>query len=598
MKSNRLAHLRPRSLGALAAAGCVLSLLASTTAHAAYRVEIDAPPPVRQLLADNLDLSRYRERQDVGDDQVDFMLATAADRVADLVATEGYFSPHTTVTIERASGTRLIRLHVAPGQRTRVAGVALKVEGDAAVQAPEQAAALRRTWSLPPGAPFRQQDWDAAKRGGLEALDRHRYAAAKIAASEARVDADRHRADLSVAYDSGPPFTLGPVRIGGALRYPEAIVRNVDPLRLGEDYSVDRLLEFQRQILRTPYYANAVVTVDPDPAHARLAPVDVAVTENPVQRIRTGVGYSTDVGAHVDGRYSHYDVFDKAWVFDAQVKLEQRRQSGTVSLALPPDATAAVDSVHASTEQSRLEGIDLSGRRFGVRRARESDTRDIAYAIEYYRDTLLQQDGATPPPDTVVQPGTHRALVAGIEYTGRSVDSLIAPRQGRIYTVQAGAALKGALTDQTFSRLYLRLHEYIPVGQRDVAILRAELGAVTTAGSNAGVPASLLFRAGGGESVRGYRYQSIGDASNGTVYPARTLATASAEYQHWLNERWGGAVFYDLGKASDAWNTGQVFRAVGIGVRWRSAAGVVSGDLGYALADRKLRPSLSLGISF
>ncbi|MDD5248143.1 MAG: autotransporter assembly complex protein TamA [Rhodocyclaceae bacterium] len=581
----------------LALAGCALAC-AALPLHAAYRVEIEAPATLRQLLADNLDLSRYRDREDIDAEQVDFMLATAADDVARLAATEGYFSPRTTVSVAGEAPNRLIRLVVDPGERTRISRVDVKVEGSAAAQAPAQVAMVRGSWSLRPGEPFRKEAWDAAKQAGLDVLRRDRYAAARIVASQARIHADDHRADLAVAYDSGPPFTLGALQVSGDLRYPEAIVRNVDPLHPGEAYSRARLLEFQRQILRTPYYSNAVVDIDPDPARTQLTPVNVQLTENPVQRIRTGIGYSTDVGAHIDGRYSHYDVFDQAWVLDAQAKLEQRRQSGAVSLSLPPDASAAVDSVHASTERSTLEGIDLSGRRVGVRRARQSDTRDIAFALEYYRDTLEQANGATPPPDTVVQPGTHRALVAGIEYTGRRVDSLTFPRQGRIYTVEAGAAVRGALTDQTFTRVYLRLHEYLPVGRRDVAILRGELGAVATAGGNAAVPASLLFRAGGGESVRGYRYQSIGNLSNGTVYPARTLATASAEYQHWLNESWGGAVFYDLGKAADTWNQGEIFRAIGVGVRWRSPAGTISGDLGYGLADRKIRPSFSLGISF
>ena len=43
------------------------------------------------------------------------------------------------------------------------------------------------------------------------------------------------------------------------------------------------------------------------------------------------------------------------------------------------------------------------------------------------------------------------------------------------------------------------------------------------------VPDTLLFRAGGDESVRGYAYRSLGITRNGVVIGGRTLYTASVE---------------------------------------------------------------------
>ncbi|WP_460843372.1 autotransporter assembly complex protein TamA [Noviherbaspirillum agri] len=564
----------------------------------AYQLEIEAPPPLKGLLQDFLDLSRHKDRSDLNEDQLNLMLARAPDQVARLAATEGFFSVETAVDVQQEDGKTVVRVKVEPGPRTKVSDVSVDVTGAAPEHAPEQVKEIFRTWRLRDGDVFRQEDWSSAKQNGLQILQRRRFAAADIARSEARIDADRHSAALSVVYESGPVFTLGEPNISGTQRYPERIVRNLNPLRTGEEYSAERLLEFQRQLLRTPYFSNAVIDIERDPAKATLAPVNVRVTEFPEQRVRAGFGYTTDTGVELDGRYSHNDIFGRAWVLDTQALLGQHRKLASLGLAMPPGRRGFVNDVHGSFERTTLEGVDLRSLRAGVARTRRTEHRDIAYSVEYYRDELDLLNDAAPPSGTIVRPGMNRALVFGISSTRRKVDNDSFPRDGRIVTLQAGVAVKGLLTDQTFVRAYGRVREFIPIGRRDLFILRAELGAVVTKGGAEGVPASLLFRAGGTDSVRGYAFQSIGNESNGTVYPTRVLATGSVEYQHWLSERWGGAVFYDVGMASDRWSDRQLFHAVGAGVRWRSPVGRVNLDLAYGIDEGSIRPHVSLGVAF
>ena len=573
-------------------------LLVGMPAHAAYQVELDAPNALRELLDTHLDLMRYRERADINADQLKYMVETAAEQVGDLAATEGYFSPKSEIRLDSQAEPPMVRITVTAGPRTEVARADVQVSGPARAQSPQQAARVVDGWRLQPRAPFRQDDWAAAKDEGLRVLQERRYAAAAIASSNAAVYADRNEAELSIDYQSGPPFTLGELRISGTSRYPERIIRNVNPLQPGEDYDAARLLALQRAVQRTPYFSNIVVDIDKDPDHAALAPVDIKVTEYPTQRIRSGVGYATDTGARVEGRYSHNNVFDRAWVFDSQVRVEQQRQNGTIDLAMPPDSTAYVNSVHGSVERTTLEGVELRSRRAGVRRVRSTDIDDYTYSVEYYRDQLEQISGAALPADILTEPGSHQALVVGYARTRRKVDDPLFPRSGYIASVEAGVALKGLLTDQTFFRTYGKLRRYWPVGARDLVLLRGELGAVISKGDNSSVPASLLFRAGGTESVRGYNFQSIGNVRGGTVYPTRYLATAGLEYQRWFSASWGAAVFYDAGTATDSWRDKQFFQGVGVGARWRSPVGPVNVDFAYGLRNKEFHPHLSLGVAF
>jgi translocation and assembly module TamA len=207
----------------------------------------------------------------------------------------------------------------------------------------------------------------------------------------------------------------------------------------------------------------------------------------------------------------------------------------------------------------------------------------------FYQDRLDQN---------TAEPTTARALVPGWSWTRRDTDDPLFPRTGNLIHVEAGFAVKGALTDQTFIRGYARGQQYFPVGQRDLVVLRAELGGVFTSGPSSGIPASLLFRAGGSNSVRGYGFQSLGNNVGGSVLPTKYLVTASTEYQRWFSHDWGAAVFFDVGTATDTWGDKEFFPGVGFGARWRSPVGPVNVDLAYGIRDRSVRPYLTLGIAF
>lgn len=572
----------------MAALAC--GLVVSGTAQADYRVRIDAPNGLAKLLKDNLDLVRFASRDDIGDAQFEHLVATVGAQVQELTSTEGYFSPVTRVDVTTVNGKRDVRVTVASGPRTHIRNLDVEFTGPILEQAPQRVTQLRNAWELPVDAPFRQADWDQAKNDTLFQLGQKRYHAAKMSFSRAVIDADSDTASLAATFDSGPAFTLGPLVISGTRRYPEQIIRNVNPLEEGEPFDADRLQELQRQIQATPYFSNVIIEVTEDPSKAERAPVEVKVREFPTQRVQSGVGYTTDTGASVNGRYSYYNLFGRAWTFDTQARLEQYRQGGYAEIAMPPDSTAYTNSTRASYERTYLNGLDQRSAQIGIKRARSRERYDWAYTLDWYH-TDERPDGGTR--------FVNKALVPAFAWNRRDVDDLIFPRKGNIINTQIGFAAKPVLTDQSFARLYGRIRQYFPVGQRDLVLARLELGAVITNGNSDRIPSSLLFFAGGTSSIRGYNFQSIGRQQNGTTFPTKYLGTASLEYQRWVTRDWGGAVFWDVGTATDDYrHPTPLYHGVGFGVRWRSPVGPVNVDLGYGVRDRRLRPSISLGVAF
>ena len=99
------------------------------------------------------------------------------------------------------------------------------------------------------------------------------------------------------------------------------------------------------------------------------------------------------------------------------------------------------------------------------------------------------------------------------------------------------------------------------------------------------IPDDFLFRAGGSRSNRGYAYQSLGVQEGTAVVGGRFLATGTAEFVHWLNDKWGAAVFTDVGTASDSPSTWEALKSYGVGARYKTPAGPFALDVAYAARD-------------
>jgi len=597
------ARLRRAGLAlVLGLAGLLIQMLASEAlaARAAYKVEIEAPKVLKDILEEHLDLARYATRTDISEDQFAYMVETVGEQVRQFASTEGWFDPETKATVTGEGDSRVVHISVDAGARTLIRRVDLEVTGPAATQNPQQVNEMRAKWGLPVGDPFRQADWDKAKEDALVALQSHTYYGAKQTASRARVEPDEHAADLSARFESGPAYVLGPLEVEGTRRYPEQIVRNVNPLREGEPYRVERLLELQRAIQNQPYFSNVQVDLaEPTPAESAeaaakdetvVAPVKVRVREYPTHRVSSGVGFTTDTGAQVEGRYSYYNLFNRAWVLDTQARIEQKRQYGFIEAAMPPDSHTYRNSIYTSYERTiDVESTDLTSWRAGLKRSRSREKYDTTVSLDFYYDNLVPFG----QPEQI-----SKALVPAFAWTRRDVDNPVFPRRGNVISTQIGVAAKNILSDATFLRMYGRIRQYVPVGNRDLFIARLELGANMTSADPALIPASLRFRAGGTDSIRGYSYQSIGTPNGASVLPARFLGTGSLEYQYWFKPEWGVAAFWDMGTATNDLHGVKLYHGVGVGARWRSPVGPVQLDIAYGIQQNQFRPHISLGVAF
>lgn len=524
-------------------------------AEANYSVEISVLDGVQtsgetkllsDLLQQHLDIVKWRDNPRMSPAEWLRLYQATPQAIADLLATEGYFSPEIIPSIDTVAGVSQAKFLVNAGKPTLVSTVDLSFTGDILQQDPAEQSArlasiatLKQNWLLQPGAVFKQSDWSQAKRRLLINLLVERYPNASIKASKAEVDPTLNTVAIALEVDSGQSFTFGELKIEGLQRYPASIIQDLNRIKPGTTYSQARLQILQSRLEESGYFQGVEVTASTATAVNDVVPIKVTVQENPSIKLGAGAGYSTNTGARAQLTYDDLNLFNRGWRLTSSLKPEQRAQSLSALVRLPTDSDGYRDSFNAGLERRVIEGQITTSGQTGINRSwgprRTEQTVGAAYLIEHQ---VL--DGAESVTRSVA------TLSYGI--TLRRTDNDRNPTRGYLFNTQLAVAPIEQLSSGRFLQSYAKVQGYYPLTSSTQLIARAEIGAVS--GRNS-APAAFLFRAGGDQSVRGYAFESLGVREGDATVGGRYLATGSIEAIQWLTQQWGAALFVDAGNAAN-----------------------------------------------
>ena len=230
-----------------------LCLPFSSEAAPSYTVSISGAGSYTSLFNEHLDVVKRSKTEGISEEEVQRLVAVAPEQVRSLLATEGYFSPVVSSTLDQESTPWVAHLNIEPGTPTKIEAVDISFSGDIEAKNPKRIEQLRENWGLQPGAIFRQSAWDGAKGDLLKAILNRDYPTASIAHSEARIDPATHSATLTVHVNSGPAFTFGALEIVGLNRYSREMVEKLNPIKPGERYSQEKLNELQARVQAVSY---------------------------------------------------------------------------------------------------------------------------------------------------------------------------------------------------------------------------------------------------------------------------------------------------------------------------------------------------------
>ena len=571
-----------------------VSISSPASAAASYLVKFEGPPLLCALAEQHSELARFQSQDDVSSNELSRLISEAPAQLGKLFATEGYFN--SVIRVERtASGVGLVpqlRVIIESGPQTQIAAVELTAAG-AITQVVDDASGNRiervdQQWGLSKGAPFRQNSWNDAKNTLLTSLWVDRYPAARIVNSQATIDADANLARLKVDYDSGPLFLYGETRVNGLVKMPRSVVDNLSGLQAGQPYVQKQMLDFQDRLLGSGLFDSATVQIEPDPALADAVPVQIQLRERAMQTLILGLGYSTLSGPRATVEHSLLRVFDFDWQVKTTAKLARDDRSFSTEFLSYPLPNFYRNLFAASLSRLDAGGMVIIQEQMRAGRRYDADRITRLYYLAAIRDTT-----------NTLKPLSGSALLFNYEWRYLSVDSPLFPTRGFAVTAQGGGGARfGEVNSgQPFLRATGRFNLYQPLGGLWLSQLRVEVGQVIT-NKPEGIPQTLLFRAGGIDSVRGYGRQSLGVTGPGYAAGGRFLMTGSAEIAREVFPTWYGAVFVDVGDASRQLSDWSAKLGYGVGVRWRSPVGPVKADVSYGQQVKKFRLDVSVGVTF
>ncbi|MEP7297149.1 MAG: BamA/TamA family outer membrane protein [Burkholderiales bacterium] len=577
---------------------------AAVPLHTEYRLEVEAPDALRPLLANYLDIARFQnvpENDRVSDVELERLMRAAPAQARELLETEGYFNAVVTVPpITQDNGLPRVRLIVAPGPRTLVSAVALDANDE--LRGGPELEALQAQWPLRVGEPFRQAAWSAAKNATLTRLRGDGYAAATWRSTKARVDAPENRVEIELVIDSGPLFRIGAVRIEGLERYDEDAVRRLSNIGIGDRYTEKSLLDFQDRLQKVGLFEGASVELDANVEHAGAATVIVHVKEQTQQQATIGVGYSANTGPRVSLAHTNRRILGYPFVLHNKVELGPDQQTWQGDLTSYPQDNLYRNLLSGSAQRLHADDQTLLGWNARIGRTQDTPRIERLYFAEFAHTRIDSDDH--------VLTSQADALTYNYHWVYRDVDNVLLPTRGLTTSLQAAlgysrgsqSVLGEALQNERgpLGRLYARLTWYHPFGDAWYGTARVEAGQVFTH-SVIGVPDSLLFRAGGDESVRGYAYRTLAPSVDGVTTSGRTLFTTSLEIARPISPRYPAywwAAFIDAGNAADRFTDLKPAYGYGVGLRWRSPVGPLRIDLAYGQQTKQVRTHFSVGIAF
>ena len=515
-------------------------------------------------------------------------------RLAEVLGGFGYYAAHVAITIDGlplddpALPGRLRAAHAAPPAKVAIAVAPgpLFHLGHLVVRG-ALPAGLAGKLGLAPGAPAVAADVLAAGARLRAALLDAGYALAKVAPPEATLRLAEHLLDVSFAVDAGPRVDLGAISISGLKTMNAAFVRRWLQLHPGERFDPATLAAARARLDKLGVFSTVRMehgtALDAD---GRL-PLSVVVSERKRHSVELGADYSTDLGAGLTATWTDRNLFGRA----EQLDLTAGFTAGGTAQPQPgynltarltkPGFLRQDQSLIASlgAQRQSLDAYDQTALResLGVRR-------ELAPGLTITTSVAAEQEQVT-------QEGVERhydLFSLPVQLRFDNTNNLLDPTRGvRLAALVAPTHSFGPgnatftvfqISGSTYLDASALLHE---AAGRSVLALRGLLGQIVGAGAF-DLPPDQRFYAGGGGTVRGFKYQSIGPVfADGNPQGGSSTTIGALEWRQRIGASYGVAAFVDAGQVSDGalFAQGQWQVGAGMGVRYYTSIGPIRLDV-------------------
>lgn len=410
------------------------------------------------------------------------------------------------------------------------------------------------------------------------------HAKAGVAGQEVVADHGRAALAARIVLEPGPRLRFGPLGVVGAERMREGRVIKIAGLPEGEVYSPEEIDRAAERLRRTGVFRSVTLT-EGDVVAPDLLPVTATVVEEKPRRYSLGAEIASTEGLALTGYWLHRNLMGGAERLrvDGAVENIGAQNSGidySLGVTLERPATFTPDTtVGIAAEVGHLDEEDYF-----------ADVATLGVtATHWFSDTLTGRVALQ------YEYSEGRDRVSGFLFRNVSIPIGVTwDRRNDRTDATAGWYLDAEVkpffgfgTTGSGTRSKVDARGYLGFGEADRFVLagRMQLG-VISGSALLQTPRDDLFYSGGGGTVRGQPYQSLGFQITRGLIDTKIGATnfigAQMEARAKVSERIGIVGFYDVGRidvggffgTAGDWHSG-----AGLGVRYDTGFGPIRLDV-------------------
>jgi translocation and assembly module TamA len=520
-------------------------------------------------------------------------------RFADALQSYGYYKGEVAITIagrplddpgladlldEAPAGQDVpVDVKLTPGPQFHLRRVLL--QGDV----PE--AARAKLAPLMSGDPARAADVVAAGNRVETALLESGHALAKVDPPVATLAPDADALDVTYAVHTGPRVDLGAIGIEGLDRVNESYVRRRLLLHPGEQYNPLEIEKARQDLAAQGVFSSVRIATGTTVGAGDTVPVTVTVSERPLHVVNFGASYSTDLGGALTASWTHRNLFGNAETLALNAAATElggtaAKQPGyNVGPTLTfPDWLQRDQSLilTASAIKEYLQAYDRTAFTAGVTVSRKIDA-------EWTASVGLSAEQAKIVQEAVTRNYTLVQVPLTLAYD--SAHELFEPTHGVKAALSLTPTESLSAPSATFVIAQISASTYIDLGApgRSILALRGLIGSVE-GGATFEIPPDQRFYGGGGGTIRGYRFQSVGPQfADHNPIGGTSIDVGTVEFRQRFGESYGAVAFVDAGQvgATSTPFHGALRVGAGIGARYYTALGPLRVDVAIPLNKQK-----------
>lgn len=516
----------------------------------------------------------------------DYVAAARADyrRLLTALYGEGFYSGTVSITINGVEAANISPL----GAPAVISDVIIRVDAGPRFKFDRLAISpVPPTLSFPESfQPGRTAETRRIKEAVALSLDSWRdLGYAKVSVDGQRIVArhQQRRLDVDISVDTGPRLTFGPLTPSGNRNVRDERIVQIAGLPEGEVYSPQALEKAERRLRRTGAFDSVALQEADEIGPGNTLPISAQVAEAKLRRIGFGLELSSIDGVTVSAFWLHRNLLGGA---------ERARLNIEV---------AGIDGETGGTDYA-IQGGFTRPASFGP---------DTEY---FFKGEISREDEPNYLLDKIaLETGFSRiyndefTVQVGVGLLRASEESDVGDREYTLLTLPLKATLERRNNptnasegyyidvtatpfvsvdgDLTGARLFSDTRGYVQFTESLTFGARGQIGSVIGADLDE-APADFLFYSGGGGTVRGQPYQSLGvdRVINGQTVTTGGVSFVGAqlEARYGINDALSVVGFYDagyVGETQTPLEDGDFHAGAGFGVRYNTGIGPIRFDI-------------------